>query len=266
MIFDTLGNKSNPAIVMINGSFTSGKSLSNIAEKLADEFFMIMPTYDGHHENGGEFSTRDIQVQKMIDFLRTEDIHEIALIQGISMGAEVALDLAAAVYHEPDMNVKSCFFNGGPFFSFNIIMRKIMQRKFLGFVHDCQHGSVDEIMERFGNNKMVQWMVKGNIEPYRGMIIGMADVAPFMSDKSIRNESDACYTFDFPEIPMDEQKKYVFSWSSDEPAFKSCKKIKKRYPYAVYKNDGKLGHGGLIMKQPDKYADVMRKLAKRTTL
>ena len=262
MIFDTMGNKENPVIIMINGSFTSGRSLSHIAEKLVDEFYVIMPTYDGHHENGGEFSTRAIQVQKIMDYLRQEDIHEIALIQGISMGAEVALDLAAAVFNADDMNVKSCFFNGGPFFKFNIIMRKIMQRKFIGFVHACQYGTVDEIMERFAHNKMVKWMVKGDLEPYREMVQGMADVAPFMSDQSVRNESDACYTFDYPEIPQDEQKKYLFSWSSDEPAFKSYKKIKKCYPYAAYKNDGKLGHGGFIMKQPDKYAAVMRRLAK----
>lgn len=262
MIFDTIGDRNNPVIIMINGSFTSGKSLSNIAEKLSDDFYMIMPTYDGHHENGGEFSTRAIQVQKMIEYIRKENISKIALIQGISMGAEVALDLAAAISNTDDIEVNSCFFNGGPFFNFNIIMRKIMQKKFISFVHDCQHGTIDEIMKRFGNNKMVQWMVKGNIEPYRGMIQGMADVAPFMTDQSVRNESDACYTFDFPAVPKEEQQKYVFSWSSDEPAFKSYKRLKKCYPYANFKNDGKLGHGGFIMEQPDKYANVMRKMAR----
>jgi hypothetical protein len=49
--------------------------------------------------------------------------------------------------------------------------------------------------ERFSKNKMVQWMIHGDISPYKWFIKGLADSAPFMSDASIGKESDACYNF-----------------------------------------------------------------------
>ncbi|MBQ4312398.1 MAG: alpha/beta hydrolase [Oscillospiraceae bacterium] len=261
MIFDTAGKSTSPAIVMLNGSFTDGKSLLPIAEKLADEYYIIIPTYDGHHENGGIFTTREEQVRKIAEHLKEENITRLALIQGISMGAEIALDLAAYLYEEDEIEVNRCFFDGGPFFSFPLPVRLIMQKKFMSFVDGCRYGTEEEIIARFKENSFVKWAAKGDITPFREMILGMASVAKYMSDTSVCNESDACYTFDFPYVPYTEQKKYYFSWSSDEPARESKSAILDNYPDAKFINAGKLGHGGFITKKPDKYAEVMRKLA-----
>jgi len=262
MIFDTVGTKGNPVIVMINGSFTSGKSLIPFAQNLADGFYVVIPTYDGHHEGGGEFTTREDQASKILKYLQDEGISEVALIQGMSMGAEVALDLAAMIYKSDSMNVKRCLFDGGPYFNFNPLMRKIMQKKFLKLIHDCQHGTADEIIEKFSKNKFIVWVAKGEVMSYNSMIEGVAEVSRFMSDKSIANESDACYTFDFPEVSSDEQKKYYFTWSDNEPAYKSAKSIKKCYADAEFTTAGSLGHGGFFLKKPEEYEALMRKLAK----
>ena len=108
---------------------------------------------------------------------------------------------------------------------------------------------------------MVQWMIHGDISPYKWFIKGLADAAPYMSDESINNESDACYTFDYPSVPIEEQKKYIFIWSKNEPAFKSYKNVKKYYPYAKYSSPGELGHCGFISRQPERYARFLNKLA-----
>jgi len=258
MIFDTVGRKGNPVIVMINGSYTSGKSFLPLAQELSDDYYVILPTYDGHHENGGIFTTRKQQAQKILQYLLGEDIHEITLLHGLSMGAEVALDLAYEISVSKPVTVKKCIFDGGPFFHFNPIMRKIMQKKFMKVIHDLQKGSFEEVWTQFQNNKMIQWMAQGEISSYKEMIQGMAEAAPYMSDQSIRNESDACYTFDFPEIPKEEQKKYCFTWSDDEPAYKSAKKIRSCYPEARYLTAGYMGHAGFITKKPEEYVEFIR--------
>jgi len=258
MIFDCVGDKTKPVAVLLNGSFTSGKTLVPIAESISDMYYCIVPTYDGHHKDGGEFTTREAQVQKILDYLRGEGIHELALLQGVSMGAEVALDLAAAIYKSDDMSVAKCIFDGGPYFSFNPVMRKIMQKKFLGFVHDFQHGTMDEIIERFSNNMMVKLLAKGDASPYFSMVEGIAVCAPYMTDQSVRNESDACYTFDYPKIPDDEQKKYLFIWSDNEPAYKSAKKMKKIYTAAKFDTVGNLGHCGFLTQKPELYIEFLK--------
>ena len=123
------------------------------------------------------------------------------------MGAEIALTLASKM-PEAGISVDQYLFDGGPFFHFSGWFRAIMRMKFKSMVHQAQHGSYEEITERFSKNKMVQWMIHGDISPYKWFIKGLADSAPFMSDASIGKESDACYTFDYPEASSEEQKKY----------------------------------------------------------
>ena len=50
---------------MLNGSFSTGAGLSHIAEMISDKYYIILPTYDGHHEGGGIFTTRLEQAKKM---------------------------------------------------------------------------------------------------------------------------------------------------------------------------------------------------------
>ena len=262
MIFETVGNKEKPVILMLNGSFSTGAGLLHIAEMISDEFYIILPTYDGHHENGGSFTTRDDQAGKIISYLKKEGIGHLALVQGASMGAEIALTFASKM-PEAGISVDQYLFDGGPFFHFSGWFRAIMRMKFKSMVHQAQHGSYEEITEGFSKNKMVQWMIHGDISPYKWFIKGLADSAPFMSDASIGKESDACYTFDYPEASSEEQKKYLFIWSTNEPAFKSYEKIRKHYPNAKYWSPGDIGHCGYISRKPDEYAVFLRKLAKQ---
>jgi pimeloyl-ACP methyl ester carboxylesterase len=260
MIFETIGNKENPVVLMLNGSFSTGKGLSGIAERIADSYYVILPTYDGHHENGGIFTTREEQAKKIIDYLAENNINQLALIQGVSMGAEVAFTVFSML-RENNIEVDHCLFDGGPFYHFHWPMRAFMRAKFRRFVHQAQSGTLDEITERFSKNKMVKWMIHGDISPYKWFIEGLADSAPYMSDESVNNESDACYTFDFPDLTEEEQKKTLFIWSTNEPAFSSFKKVKICYGNSRFASPGDLGHCGFMARKPNEYAELIRSFA-----
>ena len=100
-----------------------------------------------------------------------------------------------------------------------------------------------------------------DIAPYKWFIEGVVDSARYISDESIDNESDACFTFDCPEALEEEQKKYVFIWSEDEIPLKSSKKIRRHYPHAQYWSPGKLGHCGFIFRKPEEYAAYLGSIA-----
>ena len=74
MIFETRGDKKNPAILMLNGSFSTGEGLIHIAEMISDEFYVILPIYDGHHKDSAIFTTRDDQASKIIAYLKNVSI------------------------------------------------------------------------------------------------------------------------------------------------------------------------------------------------
>jgi len=256
MRFDTAGQKGNPVIVMLNGSFTTGRSLQRYARQyLAEDFYVVCPTYDGHGDDNTVFDSRAGQAKKILEWLKDNATRDVALIQGLSMGAEIALELMKQICDDGQIRVHRCFLDGGPFFYFPAPFRKIMYFKSLKFIRLGRNGQTEKLM----NNRMVRWMVHGDVKPYIDMYGDMS--VDTLSDETIRNVTEACYTFDFPEFSEEEQKKMLFSWSSDEPARKSAKKIKKHYPCARYKSAGAMGHTGFILRDPSKYADVMKKLA-----
>lgn len=259
MKFKTVGTKGSPAVVMINGSFTTDKGLIDIAEAISDQYYVILPIYDGHYEDGGEFTTREDQAEKIINYLNEEEIKHIKLIQGLSMGAEIALTLASKI-KDTDIEVDRFLFDGGPFFYFPKIFRNLMFLKFKSLVHSAQESTGEDLIEKFSQNKMINWMIDGDLSPYKNFLQGLAEAAPHMTDGSIQNETDACYTFDFPVFTEEEQRKYYFTWSKNEPAFKSALNVRKNYPNARYGSPGDLGHCGFMCRKPEKYVNFILRL------
>ena len=52
MTFQTLGNRQNPAVMLIHGMISSGADCEPFGRCLADEYYVILPTLDGHGNDG----------------------------------------------------------------------------------------------------------------------------------------------------------------------------------------------------------------------
>ena len=50
MKFNEFGNKEKPVIIMLSGSFVPGESMKNIYDILKEDFYIIIPDYNGHYE------------------------------------------------------------------------------------------------------------------------------------------------------------------------------------------------------------------------
>jgi len=260
MLFDTAGKKGQPVIVMINGSFTTGKGFLKFAERyLADSYYVVIPTYDGHHEGPEVFDSRAGQAGKILNYLKQENLRRIAVLQGLSMGAEVALELMHQIDEDQSIKVEHCFFDGGPYFHFPAFFRKIMYVKFKSFLDSAEKKGTEAMME----NSMIKWML-GDMSAYEENLRDVFGSIPagVITKETIKNETEACYTFDFPEFSPEMQRKFVFSWSDNEPAKKSQKEIIKHYPEATYESPGSLGHSGFMIKDQRGYAKRLMDLAK----
>lgn len=55
---------------------------------------------------------------------------------------------------------------------------------------------VDHIL----NMKLIKKIARGNTENLRPMIEPMALISQFLTKESIKNETECCYTFDFPSF------------------------------------------------------------------
>ena len=121
MKFQTLGDKSNPAILFFHAMGVTGDSSMPVAENLADKYFCIMPTSTVYCPNQKYLSKED-EVEQVEKFLTEQGVCQIELVVASSIGA----DLAMTFLVESKIKVKRVFFDGGQFAKIKKGTRKIM--------------------------------------------------------------------------------------------------------------------------------------------
>ncbi len=252
MKIDTLGNPQNPAVILLHGMFCDASSVMRYAVHLQDEYFIIMPTMDGHYRASADYSGAGMQAGKLTALLHEMHVSEIAMFQGTSMGAEVALTAAKLC----DIPVKYYFFDGGPFFCFPEWFREIMRKKFEGFARKFKGKSREDVMK----DLFIRWIGGDNLHDYQNMLDSFVRSADFMTPESIRNITETCYHCILPEFPEAVQRKFIFHFSEKEPAQKSKKRLKQAYPYARYFTYPGNGHCGFQAAEPERYAAFLKKI------
>ena len=58
MKFYEYGDQSNPLIIMLTGSFCPAKALDYLYKPLSDDYYIILPEYNGHYKGSKPFTTR----------------------------------------------------------------------------------------------------------------------------------------------------------------------------------------------------------------
>lgn len=257
MTFETLGSKNNPAILLIHGMMSSARDCMTFGQYMADEYYVIMPTLDGHGHDGTDLLEVDKEAEKIIDYLKENNIHSLSLIQGSSMGAEVALEVRrqAGLNNIP---TTLCFFDGGPFFHFTPWFRAIMRKRFTSLVKLLDTDDPVKAQENLSNNPFLKFVVKEKLEQYSGLIESMVSERRHFSQKTIENLVNICYKCDLPEFTADEQESFLFFFSAEEPAHDSKKRLVKAYPNAQYQDIENYGHCSYQFMEPQKYAQMLK--------
>lgn len=256
MTFETLGDKTNPAVLLIHGMMCTYRECLIFGKELADEYYVIMPTLDGHAGDGTDLLTVDKEAEKIISYLKEEQIDEIALIQGSSMGAEVALEVKRQVEMNGIKN-RICFFDGGPFFHFTPWFRAVMRMRFKKLVKILDTDDPDKALKDMMNNKFVKFVAKDKIKQSEGMIRSLVSEHRTFSDKTIDNMVDICYRCDLPEFNEEVQKSLIFCFGTEEPARKSRERLLKAYPHAQFIDLEGYSHCGFQSTDPAGYAKML---------
>ena len=225
MKFEIIGNLNNPLIMMLTGSFYPSSGLKYLYEKLKDDYCLILPEYNGHYENS-TFTTRQNEAKELIEYIQKQNVHTIKMIYGQSMGAEIAIELFKQL-EKTNISVEYCFLDGTPCIKLPYLYKKFMYFKFNQILKMMKKTDVDQIL----NMKLIKKIARGNIENLRPMIEPMAVTAQFLSKESVKNETECCYTFDFPLFDKEAQNKMYFFYGKEEKAYKTCYRgVKKAYP------------------------------------
>lgn len=175
------------------------------------------------------------------------------------MGAEVTMELLRQL-EEQHIAVDHCFLDGAPCIKLSPLYKKVMYLKFKTMIGIIKKKGVDYVL----NGKMIKKFSNGDTESLRPMLEALAATAPILTKESIKNETECCYTFDFPAFDETVQKRMQFLYGNEEKAYKRCfEGVKKAYPMAEYTIVEGYGHLTYSIKETDTYVKLLQSICER---
>lgn len=240
MKFQVAGNPNGPKALLIHAMFVASESFSNLVEYLKDDYLLIIPTLDGHDINDSSiFLSTEDEADKILAYLKKNDMEELDFILGTSLGAIIAFE----VYKRNTLVINRVFLDGGPFFNFGSMLQKLAVKKFWSI---CI-----KVREKPEN------AIKKLDALFPGLGSQMADVCCHMNKESVANLAHACYSFPLPELGEDDQKPITFMYGTKEPA-RMCIHRLKRYKYSSFVKRSGYSHCGYLLSHPKEYAEMLK--------
>jgi pimeloyl-ACP methyl ester carboxylesterase len=257
MTFHTFGDEKNPVMVMLPGSLCPSSSMSYLYDIWKEDFYIIAVDYNGYDGNS-TFSTRQGEAKEIVQYLKAQDITQIKMVYGQSMGAEIAIELVHQLL-DIGIMVDKVFLDGAPCIKLPKAYKAVVRAIFLKAVRLLRENKAEDMM----NMRFVRQLTNGDTESLRSMMEPVTEVVPYLTDKSVINQTECCYTFDFPAFTKDDQKKLYFFYAKEEKAYKTCfKKVKKTYSNANYKVVTGYGHMTYSARETEKYTQMIRKICR----
>lgn len=114
--------------------------------------------------------------------------------------------------------VEKAVFDGAPCITLSKAYKTFMFFKFRTMIKLARKKGVDGVVKM----KFLNQFMNGDTEALRKLIEALASVVPYLSRQSIKNETECCYTFDFPAISKEQQQNMYFFYAAEEKAYKTC--------------------------------------------
>lgn len=249
MLFETLGNKQNPAVLFFHAMGVTGASSEPVARHLQDKYFCILPTSTVYCE-GQKYISKADEVRQVGDFLREQGVKELALIMASSIGA----DLAMAFLTQTELPVCHVFFDGGQFAQIGKGTRRIMT-PFLYLAIKSLYWSKGRTL------KKIMWCDDEAIKLY---FIAAGKALKYGSLR--RQLSDSLEDKPFPPLPETLQRNTYFEFGSIEDHLKYRDAVMKAYPNGNYPIFNGCDHMQYQIRDPQGFAEMLRSVMENGAL
>lgn len=93
MQYREYGKENSDVIVLLHGGGLSWWNFRNVAEQLQSDYRVILPILDGHGGSDREFTTIEENAEEIIAFLGREFGGTVLLMAGVSLGAQILLEI-----------------------------------------------------------------------------------------------------------------------------------------------------------------------------
>lgn len=249
MLFETLGDRKNPAVLFFHAMGVTGESSKPVADFLKDRYFCILPTSTVYCA-GQKYISKDDEVRQIKAFLEKNQIKRLKLIVASSIGA----DLAMAFISDFEIPAEQVFFDGGQFARIGAFTRRIMT-PFLYLAIKSVYRSKGKTLGK------IMWCDNDSIKPYfidAGKALRYTNLRRQMSD-SLKNEP-------FLKLSDDMQKRTYFEYGSIEDHYKYRDALILAYPHGNFPVFEGYNHMQYQIKDPKGFAAMLESIAEKGTL
>ena len=246
MLFQTYGDRRNPAVLFFHAMGVTGSSSEPIARCLQDRYFCILPTSTVYCE-GQKYVSKLDEIRQVEDFLHRQGVERLAMVVASSIGA----DLAMAFLTQTKLPVEHAFFDGGQFAQIGKGMRRIMT-PFLYFAIKSLYWS------NGGTLKKILWCDDDSIKSY------FIDAGKNLTYTNLRRHIlDSLEDKPFPSLPEELQRHIYFEFGSIEDHFKYRHAVMEVYPCGHYPVFEGYEHMQYQIRDPKGFAEMLAHIAER---
>lgn len=249
MLFETFGDRRNPAVLFFHAMGVTGESSAPVAEYLESEYFCILPTSTVYCP-GQVYAGKADEMRQIEDKLRDLGVNRLALVVASSIGA----DLAMAFLTRTKLPVAHVFFDGGQFARIGKATRRIMV-PFLYLAIKSLYWT------KGGTLKKIMWCDDDSIKPY---FIAAGKALTYGNLR--RQLADSLEDKPFPPLPEALQKCAYFEFGSAEDHFKYRDAVRKAYPAGNFPVFEGHNHMQYQIRDPRGFAAMLRSIIEENTL
>ena len=240
MIFHTMGEQANPAILFFHAMGVTGDSSIPVADFLKEQYYCIMPTSTVYCA-GQKYSGKADEIRQMENFLRKQGVKKLALLVASSIGA----DLAMAFLTQAKIPVEHIFFDGGQFAQIGKMTRHMMT-PFLYLAMKSLYWSKGKTL------KKILWCDDESIKPY------FIEAGKNLTYGNLRRQlADSLEDQPFPMLPEELQTHTFWEFGSVEDHFKYRKNVMQTYTHGNFPVFDGFNHMQYQIRDPKGFAEML---------
>ena len=245
MLFQTYGDRKNPAVLFFHAMGVTGASSEPVAKYLQDTHFCILPTSTVYCK-GQKYVSKADEVRQVEEYLKSQGVGCLNLVVASSLGADLALVFLTST----ELPIGHVFFDGGQFAQIGKGTRRIMT-PFLYLAIKSLYWSKGRTL------KKIMWCDDDSIKPY------FIAAGKNLTYTNLRRQiSDSLEDKPFPSLPEELQRHIYFEFGSIEDHFKYRQAVMKAYPYGNYPVFEGYNHMQYQIRDPKGFAEMMTYIAK----
>ena len=242
MVFKTIGKPGKPIALLIHAMFATSNMFNPLIELMQEEYFIVLPTLSAHTTSDIEtppFQSAHVESTEIINYLRRNNFCDIEILLGSSLGGIVAFD----IFIRRQLTIHKIFLDGAPFIHLPNPIIKIMETIFSRVSY-----------------KSTKYPCKSNIldKMFPTMSTEMKKVCGHMSDRTIKNLTKTCYTYQLPKlIELSENQSVTFIYGTAEIARFSLPAIRKfkNCNFIIMKG---YAHCSFLIEEPENYLELLQ--------